>query len=462
MAVHHLQKHNRTFIVGIAYGLVLLSFGVVWPYETQAVPAFARKYNVTCHVCHTRPPRLNPYGERFLENGYQLPGTEDGGIIGKKRLGDLTLDDVNNFLAFRLRGNVLRSFEFAKHSPGPGVDGRPEDKTELAFPEIFSIYATGTLTTNVGFFVELESNLEEEETGVERGFLSFNNLYLHDLAHIRIGKFDPSAFSSYPTLRQHLQFVGADTASSSAFAMPVINRIALMPAAFASKFSGIFTRDGTAILSTDPSLYHAVAETGIDIHGRPFGDWFLYQVGILNGANEPFGDSNKPKDWYVMLRMDHAEDDLFSASVSGFAYFGSNNAKVASGADVNWNRYGVAATVRYRMFDLYGAYVVDRLMNLPGSLASSFDTTATGFTVQADALVTDRLLASIRFDHLDAGGLLTERVSNSILAIQGKYYLRTNIALFLRDDINLRDAQGGTQAARNFRNAFLAGVDVVF
>jgi hypothetical protein len=46
--------------------------------SAQAVPAFARKYDVTCNVCHTRQPRLNAYGQRFLENGYQLPGTEDG------------------------------------------------------------------------------------------------------------------------------------------------------------------------------------------------------------------------------------------------------------------------------------------------------------------------------------------------------------------------------------------------
>jgi hypothetical protein len=44
-------------------------------------------------------PMLNAFGQRFLENGYQLPGTEDGGSTGRKKFGDLNLDDVNQYVA---------------------------------------------------------------------------------------------------------------------------------------------------------------------------------------------------------------------------------------------------------------------------------------------------------------------------------------------------------------------------
>ncbi len=433
------------------------------PPQAQAVPAFARKYSVNCSICHTRPPRLNPFGERFLENGYQLPGTEDGGIIGKRRLGDLTLDDVSNYLAFRLRGNVFRNFDYNRQSPGPGIAGNPEDRTELAFPEVFSLFTTGTLTHNVGFFVELETNLEEEETEVERGFITLNNLGKHDLAHLRLGRFDPSAYFSHPTLRQQLELVGDNSINNGKFLNPTINRISLTPLAFGAKFYGLFDHAGKAILPFQPSLYNAVAEMGIDLHGRPFGDQFLYQIGVLNGANEPFGDSNNPKDWYVMVRLDQSTTDLFSASLSGFAYFGSNNAKVAlNQADVNWNRYGMAGTLRYKMVDLYGTFTIDRVTNLPQSLEATFDATATGTTVEADVLVTDRLLLSLRYDHLDAGGNFSQRKSYSILAAQAKYYLRTNISIYIRDDFNLREAEGGLSASRNFRNALLIGADLVY
>jgi len=71
--------------------------------DADAVPAFARKYDMTCNVCHTRQPRLNPFGQRFLENGYQLPGTSDGGIKEKHLLGGelngVTLDSISNYMA---------------------------------------------------------------------------------------------------------------------------------------------------------------------------------------------------------------------------------------------------------------------------------------------------------------------------------------------------------------------------
>ena len=79
--------------LSILCGAILTS--LMAPEEAQAVPAFARKYNTNCMDWHTAPPMLNAFGQRFLEKGYQLPGTEDGCSTGKKKFGDLNLDDVN-------------------------------------------------------------------------------------------------------------------------------------------------------------------------------------------------------------------------------------------------------------------------------------------------------------------------------------------------------------------------------
>jgi hypothetical protein len=69
--------------LSILCGAILTS--LLAPDEAQAIPAFARKYNTNCMDCHTAPPMLNAFGHRFLENGYQLPGTEDGGSTGVRR-----------------------------------------------------------------------------------------------------------------------------------------------------------------------------------------------------------------------------------------------------------------------------------------------------------------------------------------------------------------------------------------
>jgi hypothetical protein len=78
---------------------------------------------MNCTACHTAPPTLNQFGQRFLENGYQLPGTENGGIVGKKKLGDATLDDVTNFVGFRLVGNAVSHRNCKNQSP-PGAGCR--------------------------------------------------------------------------------------------------------------------------------------------------------------------------------------------------------------------------------------------------------------------------------------------------------------------------------------------------
>jgi len=454
--------------VCVALGLVGL-IGVLasaFAPSAQAIPAFARKYRLNCTACHTAPPILNSFGQRFLENGYQLPGTEDGGIVGKKRLGDLTLDDVSNYVGFRMVGNGVRHWSFKRQNP-PGVDaGIAENKTEFTFPDAFTLFTAGALTNNVGFLVELGHDVETGSTAVERGFVTFNNLGYQDVAHVRIGRFDPSAWYSYATVRQQLNDVGEHISSggcgAGAFSPCTINRFGLTPSAFAAKFYGIYQRDGTYISPLASSLFNSGAETGIDVYGRPFGDWFFYQVGVLNGANEGFGDSNKGKDVYGMVRLDYAKSQYFAANVSGFAYFGNSNAKVQSQQDVSWNRFGVSARVTYKMVDVYAAYAVDRINKVPGGVQRTFDATATGLTVGVDVYVTDRTMLSARYDNLDAGGQLDQRKSSTFVGLQAKHFLRPNVAIFARNDFNLRKPEDGDSAARNLRNALFSGIDVAF
>lgn len=435
--------------------------GLFPPSEAHAIPAFARKYAVTCTTCHTAPPRLNTFGERFLENGYQLPGTEDGGSIGKKNLDDISLDDVSHYLGARLRGNVLRSYRFKQQNPAGTEPGIVENKSELGFPEVFSLFTAGTLSKNIGFFVELESNLKERATGIERAFLTFDNLMGQDLIHIRIGRLDPSAASSFSTLRQQLDTIGESINSSS----NVVQRAGLLPLATVGKFYGLRDRSGAVLSPYTPALYNGVAETGIEIRGRPFGEWVLYQLGVLNGAHEGSGDSNKGKDLYGAIRFDYAQSSHFSASMTGFAYIGNSNAMVFNGtnnADVSWNRYGIAGHARYKMVDVYGMYTMDHIRHLPSAVSASFDKTASGLSIAADAYVTNQTLLSLRYDHMDAGGERTQRASQSVVGAQVKHYLRTNVALYARGDANVRKAEDGNTAARNLRNAVFLGIDIAY
>ena len=43
-----------------------------WADSASAIPAFARRYGVECHMCHQGFPKLNKTGHRFRERGYRL------------------------------------------------------------------------------------------------------------------------------------------------------------------------------------------------------------------------------------------------------------------------------------------------------------------------------------------------------------------------------------------------------
>jgi hypothetical protein len=61
---------RKRLIVSLAavFALLLLS------QMALAIPAFARKYGFNCNMCHVAFPKLNDWGQRFRDNGYQVPG----------------------------------------------------------------------------------------------------------------------------------------------------------------------------------------------------------------------------------------------------------------------------------------------------------------------------------------------------------------------------------------------------
>ena len=61
---------------GKVVGLLALLV-VIGPLRVDAIPAFARRYRVSCQVCHNPVPKLTPFGEVFAGNGYRFASRED-------------------------------------------------------------------------------------------------------------------------------------------------------------------------------------------------------------------------------------------------------------------------------------------------------------------------------------------------------------------------------------------------
>jgi len=470
---------------GIVLGALLIgAITVLTPVESQALPAFARKYDMTCSVCHTRMPRLNFFGQRFLENGYQIPGTMDGASVKKKLLGGskgATLGKVSNYMAVRLRADVER-FGFNDKEATES-----DDKVRIQTPDVINIFFAGTAAKNISFFFETEYNTREDFEGImfERANLILTNLGGSPGLNVKIGNFDPASFFSFPTHRQQMNPVGPE-AETGDFP-PDINRIPLLPLAFSSKFFGL-TRsaasaggEGFAILPFEPALFNAPTKRGATLYGRPFGDSFLYQVGIVDGTR---ATGERGYDYYAMLRYDYVRGEYWAANLSAFYYRSPESANLTSmgsmggasdmgsmgGASsavdnqialADMTRYGIGARVNYKTLDIYGALIFDKLdYTLPAMSASAWDNDASGLSLEANWAATQKWMFSTRYDKMDAGGLVAMAKNSSWLTVQAKYYTSPNIAFYLRGHNNLESADDSP--VRNLRNAVLAGVDMAF
>ncbi len=82
-------KH-LVIVMGLGFFVIPLLVCMLTPVQqVQAVPHFARKYEVGCSTCHVLPPKLNAFGESFLARGYRMP---DGWKGRKPASSDSTTD----------------------------------------------------------------------------------------------------------------------------------------------------------------------------------------------------------------------------------------------------------------------------------------------------------------------------------------------------------------------------------
>src|SRR5437016_3519454 len=321
------------------------------PSPARALPAFARRFNLACGACHSAVPRLNAFGQAFHENGFKPPGTM------WTPLPATVPEAIAQGMAVWTRGEFFERSEFA-HGP---------DRTAFSVPEHASVYIAGPLTPSTSLFMEAENTVHETDInrrgdfvnsdtgGLQKAFLMVDLPMLlglhggHEMHHapghemadmemgmatmgdglvghgpmVMIGRVDPSTNFSYAVDRQIFHDVPADT-SEQGFLL----RLPLQPYAFGAKFFGIFKRGDHTLLATEPTLYHAEAAPGIDVHGRLFASKLLYQFGFTTDAAPEFLDRFHTTVPYAMLRYDFGDRDGLNGSVSMLGNYGRNAYRV--------------------------------------------------------------------------------------------------------------------------------------
>lgn len=135
------------------------------PYkQISAIPAFARKYQISCQVCHTPVmPRLKAFGDDFAGDGFRM--TEYESPRHFIQTGDDRLSLFRELpLAFRIDGHVTANFN-------------GEGSVDFAAPFMLKILSGGELSDRLSYYFYFMLDERGRVAGLEDAFIMYKDLF---------------------------------------------------------------------------------------------------------------------------------------------------------------------------------------------------------------------------------------------------------------------------------------------
>lgn len=199
------MKHPELF----AIGLLWLWLGLFQ--ESQAMPAFSRRYGTSCVTCHEAFPRRTIVGEAFRLRGYRFAEDEAYVKTPPVELGDEAYN--------RLWPKALWSSDIPAHFPLSAVmkflleadlDGSRDAEVLFLFPEEIELIWAGTLGNNFSFYgdiIFLQKDIEDSE--IESWAQLKARVSVHDfvgppnLFNLNVGSVGMQTLGLYPALPEN-------------------------------------------------------------------------------------------------------------------------------------------------------------------------------------------------------------------------------------------------------------------
>jgi len=175
----------------ISLTLITLSASVFMPGQADAIPAFARRYKVSCSTCHAPFPKLTAYGNEFAGNGFVMKENEKARDYVSA--GDDLLWLNKDFpIAARFDG-------YAVYDQDQHVD------KDLQVPWGLKLLSGGALYRNIGYYFYFYMSERGEVAGIEDAYIHFDNVFGTNL-DILVGQFQ----TSDPLMKRELRLTYED------------------------------------------------------------------------------------------------------------------------------------------------------------------------------------------------------------------------------------------------------------
>jgi hypothetical protein len=164
--------------------LALICAGIAVLFATAspaaAIPAFARKYRVSCSLCHSAPPKLNEFGENFAAQGFELaPGAAPVDTIDT---GDALLQ-LPAGLPLAVRMDL-----FAELRTGVPADAT---RLDLQTPWNIKLLSGGPLGKKVSYYMYFFLGERGEVAGLEDAYVQFTDIGSSGIS-LMVGQFQVS------------------------------------------------------------------------------------------------------------------------------------------------------------------------------------------------------------------------------------------------------------------------------
>jgi len=253
-----MTTRSVTSVASALFAFLAMVFLLVPIQDAEAIPPFARKYDMSCGSCHQGHfPRLNEFGRRFRENGYQLPEGAEAPARARRSVEGTGIKErmtVFKEVPLSFRGQL---FGVVPVEPGEGP----------AFQNsVFSmINGGGAVAKDISFYFTWtpfpEPSLHQMKVG-------FHNLFRKTLGegtlNVRVGRFFLLDFQR----------------PSHRFLSPGVTAVSNV-----SVGSNSFT--------------FAEANDGVVFYGRPGWGPFHYEIAVVNGQSTEGSDIDSRKDVFA-------------------------------------------------------------------------------------------------------------------------------------------------------------------
>jgi hypothetical protein len=287
---------------------VALALVALLPAMASAIPAFARRYGVSCRLCHDPAPKLNAFGEQFAGNGFRFAAAEPP--RDTVDTGDPLLELARSLpLALRVDAYVRAYTE--------------EQGTDFQTPYGFKILSGGPISNSISYYVYFFLFERGEIGGIEDAFLYFNDIASAPL-DAAVGQFQVSD----PMFKRELRLMIDD-------------------------YTIYRTRVGeqTIDLTYDRGLMAAVDAVGFTLTGE-----------VINGNGRGAAEDNRRLDDNTFKNLfGHVSRDVDPhLRVGAMGYFGKSDGVSATGADTLTNdtwMLGADATISLGAVELNAQYV---------------------------------------------------------------------------------------------------------